>query len=91
MELSTGKILEENLIHSAFHKTLGAESTFRQDNGLKHNVMNTPVEKGVDSRAERGRCLFRLRRRQESWSQAGKQAGESKTRTEGNNWFSQTS
>ena len=50
-------------------------------------VMNTPGEKGVDSSTERGRCLFRLRRRQESWSRAGnghthvgKQAGESKLR-----------
>ena len=41
--------------------------------------------KGVDSCAEHGRCLFRLRRRQESWSQAGNdqtqvgmQEGESK-------------
>lgn len=49
--------------------------------------MNTQGEKGVDSRAESGRCLFRLHRRQESWSQAGnghtqvgKQAGESKLR-----------
>ena len=48
-------------------------------------VMNSQGEKGVDSQAERGWCLFRLHRRQESWSQAdnghtqvGKQAGESK-------------
>ena len=47
--------------------------------------MNSQGEKGVDSRAQRGRCLFRLHRRQESWSQAGnshtqvgKQAGDSK-------------
>jgi hypothetical protein len=47
-------------------------------------VMKTQGGKGVDSRAERGRCLFLLRRRQETWSQAGngqtqvdKQAGES--------------
>ena len=48
--------------------------------------MNTQGEKCVDSHAERSRCLFRLRRRQEPWSQAGnglptqigKQAGESK-------------
>ena len=48
-------------------------------------VMNTQGEKGVDSRAEHSRCLFRLCRRQKLWSQAGnghtqvdKQAGESK-------------
>ena len=47
--------------------------------------MNTQGKKGVDSHAERGRCLFRHCRRQELWSQAGnghthldKQAGESK-------------
>ena len=47
--------------------------------------MNTQEEKGVDSHAEHGRCLFRLCRRQESGSQAGnghtqvgKQAGELK-------------
>ena len=47
--------------------------------------MITQGEKVVDSRTERGRCLFCLRRRQESWSQAGngytqvgKKAGESK-------------
>jgi hypothetical protein len=28
MELNTGKILEENLVHSAFHQTLGDELTF---------------------------------------------------------------
>jgi hypothetical protein len=33
--------------------------------------MNTQGEKGVDSRSEHGRCLFRLHRRQESLSQAG--------------------
>ena len=31
MELSTGKILEENLFQSAFHQTLGDEFTFQQD------------------------------------------------------------
>ena len=56
-------------------------STVPESNG----VMNTQGEKGVDSHAERSRCLFRLCRWQESWSQAGightqvgKQAGESK-------------
>ena len=50
---------------------------------LLPTVVNTQGEKGVDSRAERGMCLFRLQRRQDSWSQAGnghtqgcKQAGE---------------
>jgi hypothetical protein len=28
MELSTGKILEEQLVQSAFHQTLGEEFTF---------------------------------------------------------------
>ena len=32
MELSTGKILEENLVQSTFHQTLGDEFTFQQDN-----------------------------------------------------------
>jgi hypothetical protein len=35
MEISTGKILEENLVQSAFHQTLGDEFTFQQDNNLK--------------------------------------------------------
>jgi hypothetical protein len=33
--------------------------------------MNAQGEKGVDSGAERDRCLLSLCRRQESWSQAG--------------------
>ena len=41
MELSTGKIREENLGQSAFHQTLGDEFTFQQDNNLKHNAKNT--------------------------------------------------
>ena len=36
MELSTGKILEENLVQSAFHQTLVDEFTIQQDNNLKH-------------------------------------------------------
>ena len=36
MELSTDKILEENLVQSSFHLTLGDEFTFQQDNNLKH-------------------------------------------------------
>ena len=41
MELRTGKILEENLVQSAFHQTLGDEFTFQQDNNLKHKVKFT--------------------------------------------------
>ena len=39
MELSTGKILEENLVPSAFHQTLGDEFTFQQD--PKHEAKST--------------------------------------------------
>ena len=35
IELSTGKILEENLVQSAFKQTLGDKFTFQQDNNLK--------------------------------------------------------
>jgi hypothetical protein len=38
MELSTGKILEGNLVCSAFHQTLGDYFTFQQDNNLKHKA-----------------------------------------------------
>ena len=41
MELSTGKILEENLVQSAFHQTLGGEFPFQQDNNLKHKAKST--------------------------------------------------
>ena len=41
MELSTGKILEENLVQSAFHQTLGDEFTFQHDNNLKHKAKST--------------------------------------------------
>ena len=41
MEVSTGKILEENLVYSAFHQTLGDEFTFQQDNNLKHKAKYT--------------------------------------------------
>uniref|UniRef100_A0A8K9XHD7 Uncharacterized protein n=1 Tax=Oncorhynchus mykiss TaxID=8022 RepID=A0A8K9XHD7_ONCMY len=40
--LSTGKILEENLIPSAFHQTLKDEFTFQQDNNPKHKAKSTP-------------------------------------------------
>ena len=43
MELSTGKILEENLVQSAFHQTLGDEFTFQQNNKLKHKAKYTLV------------------------------------------------
>jgi hypothetical protein len=38
MEVSTGKILEENLVQSAFHQTLVDEFTFQQDNNPKHKA-----------------------------------------------------
>ena len=41
IELSTGKILEEYLVHSAFHQTLGDKFTFQQDNNLKHKAKYT--------------------------------------------------
>ena len=43
MELKTGKILEENLVLSAFHQILGDEFTFQQDNNLKHKAKSTLV------------------------------------------------
>uniref|UniRef100_A0AAZ3PDJ9 Uncharacterized protein n=1 Tax=Oncorhynchus tshawytscha TaxID=74940 RepID=A0AAZ3PDJ9_ONCTS len=43
MELSAGKILEENLVHSGFHQTLGYEFPFQQDNNLKHKAKSTLV------------------------------------------------
>ena len=41
IELSNGKILEENLPQSAFHQTLEDEFTFQQANNLKHNATST--------------------------------------------------
>ena len=41
MELRTGKILEENLVQSAFHQTLGDEFNFQHDNNLKHRAKST--------------------------------------------------
>jgi hypothetical protein len=35
MELCTGKILEENMVLSSFHQTLGDAFTIQQDNNLK--------------------------------------------------------
>ena len=39
--ISTGNILEENLVQSAFHQTLGDEFTFQQVNNLKHKDKST--------------------------------------------------
>ena len=41
IELRTGKILEENLVQSAFQQTLGDKFTFQQDNNLKHKAKYT--------------------------------------------------
>jgi hypothetical protein len=49
MELSTSNIIEENLIQSAFHQTLGDEFTFQQDNNLKHKAKSTRVAYQEDS------------------------------------------
>ena len=35
IKLSTGNILEENLVQSAFQQTLGDKCTFQQDNNRK--------------------------------------------------------
>ena len=41
IELSTGKILDENLVQSAFQQTLGDKFTFQQNNNLKHKAKYT--------------------------------------------------
>ena len=41
MELSTGKILEEKMVQSAFHQTVGDKFTLQQDNNLKHKAKST--------------------------------------------------
>ena len=41
MELSTGKILEENLVQAPFQQTLGVGFTFQQDSNLKHKAKST--------------------------------------------------
>ena len=41
MEESIDKILEENLVQSAFRQTLGDEFTFQQDNNIKHKTKST--------------------------------------------------
>jgi hypothetical protein len=41
IQLSTGKILEKNLVQSAFQQTLGEEFTFQQSNNLQHKSRYT--------------------------------------------------
>ena len=41
IELSTGTILEENLVQSALHQTLGDEFTFQKYNKLKLKAKST--------------------------------------------------
>ena len=41
MELSTGKILEENLVQSVFQQTLGDKFHLQQDTNLKHKAKST--------------------------------------------------
>uniref|UniRef100_A0AAZ3QX71 Uncharacterized protein n=1 Tax=Oncorhynchus tshawytscha TaxID=74940 RepID=A0AAZ3QX71_ONCTS len=38
IELSTSKILQENLLRSAFHQTLGEKLILQQDNNLKQKA-----------------------------------------------------
>ena len=38
IQLSIGKILEENLIQPSFQQTLRERFTFQQDNNLKHKA-----------------------------------------------------
>jgi hypothetical protein len=41
LELSTAKILEEDLVQSTLHQILGDEFTFHQHNNLKHKDKST--------------------------------------------------
>ena len=41
IEISTGKILEANLVQSAFQQTMGDTFTFQQENNLKHKAKYT--------------------------------------------------
>ena len=41
IELSTGKIPEENLVQSVFQQTLGDKFSFQQDNNIKHMAKYT--------------------------------------------------
>ena len=43
MELSIDKILEENLVQSAFQQTLADKFPFQQDSNLKHKVKSTQI------------------------------------------------
>jgi hypothetical protein len=39
MELSTGKILKQNLVQSAFHQALGDEFPFQEDNNKAKSTL----------------------------------------------------
>ena len=41
IKIRTGKILEENLVQSAFQETLGDKLTFQNDNNIKNMVKYT--------------------------------------------------
>jgi hypothetical protein len=41
IQLSTCKILKENLVQTSFQQTLGDDFTFRQDNNLKQKAKYT--------------------------------------------------
>ena len=41
IELNAGKILEENLVESAFQQTLGDTCTIQQENNQKHKAKYT--------------------------------------------------
>ena len=41
MELSTGKILEENQVNSSYHQPLGDNLIFQQHNNLNHKTKST--------------------------------------------------
>ena len=41
IELSRGKLLQENFVQSAFQQTLGDKFTFQQNNNLKHKAKHT--------------------------------------------------
>ena len=43
MELSTSRIVEENLVQSTLHQTLGDEFTFQQDNNLTRDQIYTEI------------------------------------------------
>jgi hypothetical protein len=41
LELSTCKLLEENLVQSAFQQTLGDKCNYQEDNNLKQKAKHT--------------------------------------------------